>query len=80
MGMSKEKENMGREQGKLPLELTEGATVSPLTADEWFTSKRPGRIQVPESDPSEQTSLDQFTGEEQRKTPSTHMVGSERNE
>ena len=78
--MSKEKENMAWVQGKLPLELTDGATVSPLTADEWFTSKRPDRIQVPKTDPAEQTSLDQFTGEEQRKTPGTHMVGSERNE
>lgn len=78
--MSEEEQGMETGQGKLPLELTEGATVSPLTADEWFTSKRPGRIQVPESDPSEQTSLDQFTGEEQSKTPCTHMVGSERNE
>ena len=61
MGMSKEKENMGREQGKLPPELTEGATVSPLNADEWFTSKRPGRIQVPESDPSEPVSYTHLT-------------------
>ena len=80
MGMSKEKENMGREQGKLPLELTDGATVSPLTADEWFTRKRPDRIPVPETDPSAQTSLEQFTGEGDGETRGTHGVGSDRDE
>ena len=80
MGMSKEKENMGREQGKLPLELTDGTTVSPLTADEWFTRKKPDRIPVPETDPSAQTSLEQFTGEGEGQTLRTHEVGSERNE
>jgi hypothetical protein len=80
MGIRQEKKNMETEQEKLPLELTDGATVSPLTADEWFTRKRPDRIPVTETDPSAQTSLEQFTGEGERKTRGTHEVGSERNE
>ena len=80
MGMSKEEKDMGREQVKLPLEITDGATVSPLTADEWFTRKRPDRIPVPGTDPSAQTSLEQFTGEGEGEGRGTHGVGSERDE
>ena len=52
---------MTTEQAKLPEELTAGATVSPLTADQWFTRKKPARTPVPEAEPSEQTTLEQFT-------------------
>ena len=54
------------EQAKLPKELTEGATVSDLTADEWFTPKGNKKLArkkkpVTTPDPAQQSTLDAFT-------------------
>ena len=54
------------EQAKLPESITSGATVSNLTADEWFTPKgnrklRNKRKTVTTPDPAQQSTLDSFT-------------------
>ena len=54
------------EQAKLPKELTEGATVSPLDADEFFTpagKRRLRRMRKPVTtpDPAQQSTLDSFS-------------------
>ena len=54
------------EQAKLPKELTEGATVSPLDADEFFTAAgkrklRRMRKPVTTPDPAQQSTLDAFS-------------------
>lgn len=54
------------EQAKLPESITSGATVSDLTADEWFTPKgkrklRNKRKTVTTPDPAQQPTLDAFS-------------------
>ena len=54
------------EQAKLPKELTEGATVSPLDANEFFTAAgkrklRRMRKPVTTPDPAQQSTLDSFS-------------------
>ena len=50
----------------MPKELTEGATVSDLTADEWFTPKGNKKLArkkkpVTTPDPAQQSTLDAFS-------------------
>ena len=53
------------EQAKLPESITSGATVSDLTADEWFTPKGKRKLRrkktVTTPSPNEQSTLDTFS-------------------